>query len=142
MASQNIIQTASVKLIVNGSVIGFATGIQWSRSKGVKEIREIDNPYVVEFMETAYSCSGSMTGLRLRTDMGNLEGNGIMPLQNMKKIFNVNYCTLHLVDRITGKDIANFTDVSFDNDSWSVNARGIITFNVSFKARFVASDIS
>ena len=139
---QHIIQTAAVKVIVNGSTVGFATGINWSRSKGVKEVREIDNPYVVEFMETTYSCQGGLSGLRLRTDMGNLEGNGIMPLQNMKSIFSVGYCTLLLVDRVTGKDIANFIDVSFDNDSWQVNARGIITFNVSFRARFVASDIT
>jgi hypothetical protein len=141
MSQQNILTGAGCKVAINGTVIGFATAITWTRSAGTKPIYEIDNNFIVDQIDTNYMVSGSMSGFRLR-GVGNLEAQSIVGLDNVKNVFVRNFCTIEIIDRLSSKVIASITNVIFDNDSWSVTAKSIIGFNVQFKGQFVASEKS
>jgi hypothetical protein len=138
---QNILTGAGCKVAINGIVIGFATGINWTRSAGTKPIYEIDNNLIVDQIDTTFIVTGSMTGFRLR-GVGNLEAQSIVGLDNVQNIFKRNFCSIQVIDRTTGNTIANINNVMFDNDSWSVGAKSVIGFNVQFKGQFVASEKS
>jgi hypothetical protein len=136
--SNQLLHGAGCKVIIGGVTRGFATGITWTRSTATKFIYEIDNPYPVEIIDTTYSVSGTMSGLRLM-DNGNLE-NGIVDLGNTKSIFSRNYVTVQVVEIKTGQVICNIKNVIFDNDSWNIAPKQLIGFNVQFKGMFVSSE--
>lgn len=138
---QNLQHGAGIKLNINGSLIGFATGINYSRTTASKYIYEIDNPFPVEIAQTTYGVSGTLTGLRIR-DSGGLDGYGIMDVSSISSYFNFKYATIEIVDRVSGKTLANIQKVVFDNDSWSVQNKNVITFSANFKGVFVSNEAS
>lgn len=137
--SQNILTGAGCKLSINGTVVGFATGINWTRSAGTKPIYEIDNPFMVDIIDTTYSVTGTMTGLRLR-GAGNLDAT--VNLEKTQNVFKRNFATIEVIDRLSGNIVASINNVMFDNDSWNVSAKSMIGFNVQFKGQFVSSERS
>lgn len=132
---------AGVRLIINGVIIGFATGINFTRSTSAKFIYEIDNPYPKEIAKTAYSVQGTLTGLRIR-DSGGLDGVGIMDESNANAYFNSKYCVLEIVDRVTNKNMFTIQKVLFDQDSWSIQAKQLVSFSASFKGMFVSNEVT
>ncbi len=141
MAQQNILTGAGCKVAINGQVIGFATSLNWTRSAGMKTIYEIDSNLIVDQIETTYAVTGSMNGFRLR-GVGNLESQNIVGLDKIKKLFKRNFATIEVIDRASGNTIAYINNVMFDNDSWSLGAKSVISFNVAFKGQFVSSEKS
>lgn len=139
---QQILQTgAGVKLLINGSVVGFATGINFSRSQGIKVTYEIDNPFPVELAPTTYLVQGALTGLRLR-DSGGLDGGKIMDISTPQKFFLQKYVSIEIVDRVSGKTLFTIQKAMFDQDSWTIAARQMIGFNATFKGVFVENEAS
>lgn len=139
---QQLIQTGSgVKLIINGSVVGFATGISFTRSTNTKYIYGIDSPLPQEIVKTTYSVQGSLSGIRLR-DSGGLDGPGIMNESTISAFFNFKYATIEVVDRLTNKTILTIQKVVFDNDSWNIQTKQVISFQANFKGTFVQTEVS
>lgn len=136
------VQTGSGVLIkVNKAVVGFATGITYSRSQGTKVIYEIDSPFPVEIMPTRYGISGQLTGFRLRGS-GGVDGQGILDLSNVQNYFAQKYVTFEVVDRKTNLPIFFVNRALFDNDSWRVDAKSIMSFTVSFVGFWAGNEIS
>jgi hypothetical protein len=129
---------AGIRLIINGNTVGFATGISFSRSTATKYIYEIDNPIPVEIAPTTYAVQGSLSGFRLR-DSGSLDGQGIMDITTVSAFFDFKYATIEIVDIGTNKTVYKINKVVFDNDSWNIQTKALVTFNVSFKGIFVQS---
>lgn len=132
---------ASVRLIINGITLGFATGLSFTRSTASKYIYGIDSPYAQEIVNTTYSVGGTLTGVRVRAS-GGLDGFGIMDLSTLQSYFNQKYCTLEIVDRSSNKTMYTIQKVVFDQDSWTIQARSIITFSGNFKGVFVSNEVS
>jgi len=138
---QQVIETgAGLRISINGIIVGFATGLNFSRSIGTKEIYVIDNPLPQEIMPTTYSVRGTMTGLRIR-DSGGLDGYGIMDISTIQKYFDFKYATIEVVNRLSNKTIYTFQKVVFDTDSWNITARAPVTFSASFKGIFVTNEL-
>lgn len=139
---QGILQTgAGCRIAINSNVVGFATGLTWTRSLGTKTIFELDNPHAREIMPTTYSVSGTMTGFRARGS-GGLDGYNIMNSSTAASFFNQKYCVIEVVDILSGVTIASFQKVVFDTDSWTLANKQMITFSANFKAVFVSNEAS
>jgi hypothetical protein len=139
---QQVIQTGpGVKLLINGIVVGFATGINFTRSINTKEIYGIDSPLPQEIVATTYSVRGNLTGLRIR-DSGGLDGYGIMDISDISRYFNFKYSTIEVVDRATSKTIYTIQKCVFDSDTWNITARAPITFSASFKGTFITNEVT
>lgn len=135
------LQTGSgVKIVANGRVIGFATGLAFQRTQSTKTIYELDNPLAREIAPTTYSVSGSLSGIRVR-DQGGLDGASLMDLSSIQSFFYQKYCVIEIVDKLTNKVIYTFQYVMFDSDSWQMNAKSVITFNANFKAVFLSNEV-
>jgi hypothetical protein len=139
ISAQNVLTGAGIILQANGNVVGFATGIQFTRSQNTKVIMEVDSPYAAEIMPTSFTVAGTLTGIRLR-DSGGLDGSKIMDLSKVQSIFYQQYTSLVVVDRVTNKNIYTFSKVMFDSDSWTISAKNVITFSASFKAVFITNE--
>lgn len=139
MALQNLITGASLVLYINGIVVGFATGITFTRSQAIKSIYELDNPYVAEMMPTQYSIDGTLNGLRIRQSSG-IDTNGIMDLSSVSMFFDQKYVNIELLDRLTGVRIYSIQRCIFSTDSWSIQNRGILSFSASFRGTFLANE--
>jgi len=140
MAQQQLQPGAGVILRINGSVVGFATALSFSRSQNIKVIHEIDNPFARELAPTTYSVSGSLGGFRVR-DQGGLDGPGIMDISTIQSFFYQKYAVIEVVDRLSNKVLYTIQKVLFENDSWTVQARGIITFSANFRGIFISNEV-
>ena len=137
---QSVLTGAGVKLLINGAVVGFATGITINRSQNVKYIYEIDSPYAIEIMPTSYTVGGTLTGIRLRGN-GGLDGPGIMGLSNIQDLFFQKYCNIEVIDRQTSKINYSIQNVLFDQDSWAINSKNVITFSANFKGIYMQTEV-
>ena len=138
MSQQQILTGHGVILKIGGRVIGFATGIQLTRTQNTKTIYEIDNPLPVEIAPTTYLVSGSLQGIRLRNQ--SLDAAGVMTLQTLQSYFNQQYVELEIVDRKTSQTLYLVQRVLFDSETISINVKQIITFNASFKGAFMTNE--
>jgi hypothetical protein len=139
VSAQSILTGAGILLQANGNTVGFATGIQFTRSQNTKVIMEVDSPYAAEIMPTSFTVSGTLSGIRLR-NTGGLDGPGIMDLSKVQSIFYQQYTSLIVVDRVTNKNIYTFSKVMFDSDSWTITSKNVITFSANFKAVFITNE--
>jgi len=134
-----VVTGAGVKLIINGKVLGLATGISIQRSTGVKTVYEIDNPLPVEFIDTQYTVSGSLSGIRI-IGFGGVEQNNIMSISSVQELLTRNYCSLQVVDRATGVTLYSVANVIFESDSVSFQPRSQTSFNANFRGMFVTTE--
>lgn len=141
MSQQNLLTGAGCKLAINGVVIGFATNLTWTRSAGMKKIYEIDSNLIVDQIETTFAVTGSMSGFRIR-GAGNLEQQNTVGLDDIKNLFKRNFATIEVIDRASGNTVAYINNVMFDNDSWTVSVKSLITFNAQFTGQYVISEKS
>lgn len=137
---QQVVQTgAGVRVSINGSVVGFATGLSFSRGLNSKVIYELDNPFAKEILPTVYSVQGTLTGFRIRGS-GGLDGYGIMNASNVNAFFNQKYCVIEVVDILSGVTMYSMQKVIFDNDSWTLQNKQLFTFSANFKAVFIQNE--
>lgn len=124
-----------IRLVINGSVVGFATSIQVSRSVNTKPIYELDSQIPAEIMTTNYAVSGSLQGIRMRNI--SLDALGIMNASSPEAILAQKYCTIEIVDRVTNKTMYTIRNVLFDGESFSIQNKAIMSFSASFKGIFM-----
>jgi len=139
---EQVIQTGpGIRLVINGKTVGFATRLNFTRSVNTKFTYELDSPIPKEITPTTYACNGVLTGLRL-TGSGGLDGYGIMNVSTVKQFFSRKYAVIEVIDRKT--DIVMFTiqQALFEQDTWDIQARKIITFSANFKGIFISNETS
>lgn len=140
MGTQQIIQNgAGIVIKINGVQVGFATGLNFTRSLSTKVIYEIDSPFPAEIMPTTYSVQGTLSGIRIRGS-GGLDGSNAMNVTTPISLFSQQYGVIEVVDILTKTVIYTFSRVVFDQDSWSVQSRSLYTFTANFKAGFVQNE--
>jgi len=135
VAKNNIQTAAGIKLIINGNVVGFATGFSLNRNQQLNTIYEIDNPLPAEIAPTLISVSGTLSGIRVRDNY--LDENKIFDLSQVINFFTQKYVNITIEDMQTGKIIYNIYKAIFESDSISIENKKTITFNANFKAMFV-----
>lgn len=133
-----VLSGASLRIYINGKVIGFATGFSFQRSQGIKKNYELDNPYPAEIQPTRYDVSGTLLGIRLRHIDG-LSSSAALDINTAQAIFSQTYVTIEMVDRLTGVRIWSITGAMFNNESWSISNKGQVTFSASFIGTFMTS---
>ena len=136
----NVITGPGIKIYANGTLVGFATAISFTRTQNVAPIMEIDNPYAVELRPTSYSVTGSLAGIRVRQINGLDDTNfNLMNLANTQDFFNQKYVKLEVVDRVTGYTLYTISTAMFSQDSWQVSSRSQMTFQANFVGIFLAN---
>lgn len=138
MSLQQLQTGSGVLLKGNGKVLGFATGITFTRSQNIKPLYELDNPIAVELIPTNYSVNGALMGIRIAGSNG-LDGSGLMDLSFIQNFFNQKYVGLEIVDRRTNKTLYYIQKVLFTSDSWTIQNRALITFSASFIGTFIST---
>ena len=138
---QNLQNGSGIKVLINGNLCAFATGINFTRSTNTKAVYEIDNPFAREIMTTTYSVSGSLTGLRVRGS-GGLDGAGIMNASTASSFFTQKYCVIEIVDILSKVTLYTINQVVFDQDSWNIQNRQMLTFSANFKGIFMRNEVS
>ena len=138
---QNLQTGSGIKLLINGNLAAFATGINFTRSTNTKVIYEIDSPFAKEIMTTTYAVNGSLTGLRVRGS-GGLDGAGIMNASTANAFFTQKYCVIEIVDILSKVTMYTIDHVVFSEDSWNIQNRQLMTFSANFKGIFMRNEVS
>jgi hypothetical protein len=149
-----LLNAPELKLLINGQVVGYATGLQYRSTQGQKVIYGVDSPLAQEIAQGAAPSivEGSMVVLRPKGSSPESWGlvtprttdeNGVFETgENQSNLAGKyaqtalgsgRYSTLELLDRVTGGVILRIFNVMFDSQSWSVSARGIMQGTVSFQ---------
>ena len=140
MAKSEIQTGAGCRVLVNGRIVGFATGVNWKRSIGSRYIYGIDSPYAAEIAVTGpYRIEGTISGFRLR-DQGGWDGRGIMNSGRVKDMLIQPYVALELVDRRSKIGFATVRNCIFDEDSVNVVTKAQITMTANFKGIFMLNE--
>ena len=124
-----ILTGAGIRCLVNSVDLGVVTGIQYNIATAREEDRGIDSLAPFELSPTSTSVSGSISLVKIRDD-GGLEGHNIV--KPLPYISEDEYFTLELKDRLTGSTYLKVTHAAVDGQSWSAQARGIVTGQFSF----------
>jgi hypothetical protein len=133
---------AGVVVKINGNVVGFATSITYQRTVGAKVITGIDSPFAAEIaLAGPYQCTGTMSGFRMRGS-GGLDGAHIMNASSVSDYFNQQYVSIEIIDRLSGASIVTIYQAMFIADSWSMNAKDIISFTANFIGIFMQNELS
>lgn len=121
---------ASLKLYINEKLFGLASSFTFQTTGNRRPIHGIDQPNAFELAPAANDVNGSITCMRIRLD-GGLEGRGIAA--NDINIAAEKYISIMLVDRISDTVIFRVNQAAIDNQSWSIDARGIMKGSFSFQ---------
>lgn len=128
MATSVTLTGAALKLYINGTPFGVATGIQYTSSQGRKTIGGLDQLTPIEIAPGVDRITGQITCVRKRLD-GGLEGRGVASRAEDRLLEK--YISIVLVDRLTDRIVFRCDNAVIDNQTWNVQAKGIveITFN-------------
>ena len=140
--SNQVLTGQGVVIYVNKSMVGFATGIEYTRRTNVEYIYEIDSPFAAEVAPKGpYSVTGTLTGLRMKGS-GGLDGSGIMDVSNVANFFTQKYVTLEIRDRTTDQAICFINRCLFDQDGFKAEVRSQMTFSATFRGIWVGNEFS
>lgn len=116
---------------VNSVKVAFANSVSYDIAYSVVPITVLDQPDVVEHVETGYDVSFSATKFRVADQ--SLTQLGIQP--KLADILTRSELTAEIYDRITGKSLLKLTGVKLTGTSGSVNARDVFNETLTFVAR-------
>lgn len=116
---------------INSVKVAFANSVSYDIAYSVVPITVLDQPDVVEHVETGYDVSFSATKFRVADQ--SLTQLGIQP--KLSEILTRAELTAEIYDRITGKSLLKLTGVKLTGTSGSVNARDVFNETLTFVAR-------
>jgi hypothetical protein len=139
----DVIQTGAGAIVkVNGLIIGFATGIDWTRVQGMKVFNEVDNLFPAEISPAGpYLVSGSMSGFSIK-GAGGTDGAQITNAADVLTMLQQQYVTLSVVNKFTGLNMCNINRCMFDRDSFKITVKQTITFTVNFMGFWMSNEVS
>lgn len=132
---------ARARFVWNNLPIGFAAGINGSEDIQYEEVAVLDNLAVMEYVPVGYRVSFSAQifrtvalalGVSTFDKPGSLQEQQVFP--RFDQILRLEGVSAMIQDSITGKSIALIKQIKAASYNWSVNARGIVSQNVTFNA--------
>jgi len=131
MSNSLTLAGAHVVVYVNSRVYAQVSGFTWSSTTPRKVIYELDSVIPAELAQTITSISGSLKLFRLIGD-GGVQGPGMVaPFEDLSK---ERYFSLQLIERRSDTCIFSAGSCSVESESWSAEAKGLITGTMNFKA--------
>lgn len=118
---------ANVKVILNGSVVGFCTEASWSIDYGNRPIYTIDSIVPAEIAPGPYRCTFNLSGTRLLQTSLEDSGLALYPGTNI----SAPYFTLAILERNSGNLLLNIKACTLDSVQNSVAAKGMMVVNMA-----------
>jgi hypothetical protein len=137
MPRSETVVAAHLKIYVNGSLMGWATGFQPRIQTPVRKAQGIDTLMTFELMPTGFSASGSLQIVRGRAQ-GGPEGLGMVAAA--KDMLKQKYLTIEVVDRITDSIVFKFTGCTITDQTWMISPKGVVTGALTFEAINYSND--
>ncbi len=131
MASTLIPSGSRIAFKINGLKVAFATGVSFDVSYGTAPAQVLDQPDVIEHVETGYDITFSAT--KFRVPDKSLKQLGIEP--SLENLLVRPELEAEIYDRITNKTLHRFEGVKLTGKSGNVNARDIFNMTLTFVAR-------
>ncbi|GAF75155.1 unnamed protein product [marine sediment metagenome] len=116
---------------VNGVKVAFATGVSFDVSYSTVPIQVLDQPDVVEHVETGYDVSFSAA--KFRVPNKSLKQLGIEP--SLETLLTRPELEAEIYDRISNVTLVRFIGVKLSGNSSAANARDVMSENLTFVAR-------
>lgn len=129
MAQPHILTGADLSIYINGAPFGIASELRWTIRNNRKAIYGIDNETPFEIPTGQRIIEGTINCYYLRSS-GGLEGIGV--LADGGDIIFEKYCTLVVVDRVTGDVVLSVQKMSAGDQSWSSAPKQLVTGNFAF----------
>jgi hypothetical protein len=126
--TSKVLEGATVKVFVNGSLLGWAAGINLRIRTPVRQAHGIDSSTAFEAIPTTYSVTATMTVYRGRHS-GGAEGAGLAA--SGENLLKQKYATIELVDRLSNAVIAKLTECMVTDQAWSYLPKQLVTGQIS-----------
>lgn len=139
MAGKGRVMTgARARFKINGIKVGYASGVTFRETIEYEDVRGLDSIEVLEQVPVGYSVTLSARRTRLVGEtfksMGLFPATGTSTDDHLANILNAADFTATIEDSHTEKLIATVSQVKFESVGWSVDARGVVGEDVTFRA--------
>lgn len=128
MAASQVFSGARSRFKIDGSVVGFASGVSGSESVDLEPVDVLDLLEVREYVPVAYRATLSAQLFRLIGK--SLKQQGVFPTE--ENILTSGDLTCTIEDKLTGETMAQFEGCKAQEHSFDITARGIVSENVTF----------
>ncbi len=139
MTRAKTITGANLNAFINGVHVGQVTGLGWSSTENRRELYAIDSSLPQEFIPGTTRVQGQLQLLRTVGD-GGVEAMGIAA--TLEQYVRERYFQLLIVERSTDSVVFRADNCSLLNQSWSVQARGILQGSIDFVAQSWSNESS
>lgn len=129
----DVFSGARAKLIVNGTEIGFATGVSASENIQLQRVDVLGNIDSQEIVPVNRVVSVQADFVRITNE--SLNELGIMPRGNTIDVLNFPEITLEVYDQVGDSPVWRVEGARCESRSWQVQSGSIVTVNASFQAR-------
>jgi hypothetical protein len=130
MAQTQSMAAASIKIYINGVVFPNCQSLQYSLDFGEEEIFGIDSIYPQEICSNKVTCSGTISGVRIKSS-GGLQAKRLTSLlgENLEN----NYFSVRVEDISTSLNILFIPYAKVVREDTQIQAKGLVKFSFSFK---------
>lgn len=129
---------ARAKFSINGIKVGYASGVTFRETIEYEDVRGLDSIEVLEQVPVGYSVTLSARRTRLVGEsfkaMGLFPATGVSSDEHLRNILLAAEFTATVEDSHTQKLIATISQVKFESVGWSVDSRGVVGEDVTFRA--------
>jgi hypothetical protein len=129
----DVFSGARAKLIINGSEIGFATGVSASEQIQLQRVDVLGNIDSKEIVPVSRVVSVQADFVRITNE--SLNELGIMPRGETVDVLNFPEITLEVYDQISDVPVWRVEGARCESRAWQVQSGSIVTVNASFQAR-------
>jgi hypothetical protein len=133
-----ILTGARARFSINGVKVGYARNVSVGEEVTYEDIEVLDNIEVLENVPVAYRVTFQASMFRIIGEtlksLGLFPSNGANPGEHLENILVSGDLTATLEDSHTGKSFATLEQVKIASHNWSVDARGVVGEDVTFKA--------
>jgi hypothetical protein len=141
MATGNVLTGARARFTLEGTQVGYATGVTVRESITYEPVQTLDNIQVVEHAPTGYECSMTAELVRIIGSTIKSEGwfpkQGVSPEDHLSNILSSGELTATIeadANIGTPQIVMNVEGVRISERNMNVTARGIVGTNVSMVA--------
>jgi hypothetical protein len=131
--AEPVFSGARAKLIVDGTEIGFATGVSASESITHQRVDVLGNIDSQELVPVSRVVSLNADFVRITNT--SIQELGIMPRGNTADVINFPELTLEIYDQVADTPVWRVEGARCESRSWQVQSGSIVTVNASFQAR-------
>jgi hypothetical protein len=139
MTRAKTVAASNLNAFINGIHVGQVTGWSWSSSENRREYYGLDSSQPQELIPTVTRVAGQLQLIRTIGD-GGVEAMGVAA--TLEQYVRERYFQLLLVERGTDSVVFQADNCSLLNQSWSVQARGILTGQIDFVAQSWSNETS